>query len=209
MREGWPFSLGSASGKIYVDIDKLLLARISGLDVAGIYAAAYRVIDMASIPMVALLGASMPRVFRAGQHGIVSSTRYVLQILPVPLLYAGMIGITLFMLAGMLPWLLGTQYEDAESVLLWLAWLPLVSLPRSFMQHALVGADRQMQYALILAIGALINIGLNLLAIPTWGWKGAVAATYMTEFIMFSIQSLVFFRVRGIFGNKYPISRPH
>ena len=196
MREGWPYALGSASGKLYVDIDKLMLARISGLDVAGVYAAAYRVIDMASIPLAALLNASAPRVFRAGQKGIVASGRYVLKILPAPLLYAGAVGAAFFLLAGALPWLLGAQYENAVNALRWLAWLPLIGLPRSFMQHTLIGADKQMQYAFILTIGAMSNIGLNLMAIPAWGWRGAVGATYATELIMFCIQSAVYFHQR-------------
>ncbi len=196
IREGWPYALGVASGKIYVDIDKLMLASLAGLDIAGGYAAAYRFVDVGSIPLAALLGASLPRILRAGQNGVPALGRYIFRILPLPFCYAAALGTIFFTLSGVLPWLLGTQYEDAVDALRWLAWLPLIKLPRSFAQHALIAADRKMHYAYILTSGALMNITLNLWAIPNWSWNGAIASTYITELAMFSMQLMVLFFAR-------------
>ncbi|APZ43970.1 oligosaccharide flippase family protein [Acidihalobacter ferrooxydans] len=184
MRDGWPYALGSASGKVYVDIDKLMLARLGGLEAAGVYSAAYRFVDMAAIPLAGLYGASVARFFRAGEQGVGSAARYALKLLPVPLAYAALTGAVFFVSADLLPWLLGADYAGAAEALRWLAWLPLLSVPRDLLQQAFIGADRQHVFVLVMGCAALLNIVLNLWAIPRWGWQGAVGATYAAEFFM-------------------------
>src|SRR5260370_18699615 len=46
IREGFYFSASQTSQTIYNDIDKTMLARLSTLDAAGIYGAAFRLIDL-------------------------------------------------------------------------------------------------------------------------------------------------------------------
>ena len=194
MREGWPYSLGNASGKVYVDIDKLMLVRLAGLEAAGVYAAAYRIVDMAGIPLMSFLAVVAPRLFRAGRGGVFGSFRYALSVLPLPMAYAAAVSIGLYLLAGIVPWLLGPSFQLAVEALRWLAWLPLVALPRLLMQQVLIGADRQRIWAGILTAGALLNIVLNLWSIPRWGWRGAVGATYVSELGMMGLMLIVLVR---------------
>lgn len=196
MREGWPYAFGSASGKVYVDIDKLMLARLAGLDAAGLYAAAHRFVDMASIPLAALYGASTARFFRAGGQGMASAASYALRLLPVPLAYAVAVGVAFYGFADLLPWLLGAQYREAAVALRWLAWLPLVSVLRDVLHLAFIGADRQHVFVLVMSAGAAFNVILNLWAIPRWGWQGAVGATYAAELFMVAGQTALLARFR-------------
>ncbi|HAX95941.1 MAG TPA: hypothetical protein DCY35_05390, partial [Prolixibacteraceae bacterium] len=46
LREGLIFAFGGAALKLYADIDKTMLARLANLETAGLYSAAYRVMDM-------------------------------------------------------------------------------------------------------------------------------------------------------------------
>ncbi len=194
MREGWAFAVSGAALKLYADIDKTLLARLSTLEVAGAYSAAYRVTDMAMVPLHSLLGAAIPRVFRAGEQGVHHAGRYALRLLPLPLAYTAAIGGLFYFIAGGLPWVLGPSFAPAVEALRWLAWLPLISLPRLFLQTALIGSDRQGLLAVALGVGAALNILLNLWAIPRWGWQGAVGATYVTEIVMSGILTLFLLR---------------
>lgn len=201
--DGWPCALAGVSNKIYVDIDKLMLARLAGLDAAGAYSAAYRVVDMAAVPLMSLLAASAARSFRVGQAGGWASLCYALQLLPVPLVYAGIVGGAFYLLSEGLPRLLGAEYSAATEALRWLAWLPLVNLPRLLLHRALICADRQRWSAGILLMGALSNVAINCWAIPLWDWRGAVGATYASELAMICLQvtavGLVWKRgVRGV-----------
>ncbi|AOU98991.1 hypothetical protein BI364_14435 [Acidihalobacter yilgarnensis] len=181
MRRGAAYAVGGSSLKLYADADKIMLARLADLAAAGAYSAGYRVVDLVVIPLHALLMAGLPRFFKMGAAGKASMLKYGLRLLPVPLLYAVLAGVTLFWLAGWLPVIMGNQYQAAVDALKWLCWLPLVSLPRLLTQNLLIGADRERAAVAVLVAGAAVNILLNLWFIPLWNWKGAVLATYASE----------------------------
>lgn len=184
IRQGWAFSAGGAAQKIYVDVDKVMLARLASLEAAGIYSAAYRVVDMASVPLLSFFSAAAPRFFRAGQDGTRHVARFALRVLPIPMIYALGVGVTLYMLAGMLPLILGGGFASAADALRWLVWVPLLTTPRRFLQNAFGASGRQQVNVLVVVCGSVLNVGLNLWAIPAWGWRGAIGATYAAEFAM-------------------------
>ena len=191
---GLPFAFGGVALRLYADIDKTMLAYFTTLPIVGAYSAGYRLMDMATLPVNALLAAAMPRFFRAGQKKL----RHVLadgyRILPLPLVYVLLAGIGLYLGAGLLPYILGHHYVVSISILRWLAWLPLCALPRLFLQHLLIGGNRQKNVIIFLSIGAIVNISLNTVLIPDWGWRGAIAATYSTEMLMTFMMLLVLWK---------------
>lgn len=71
--EGCYFSVGLSAQTIYNDIDKTMLARLAVLEATGLYAAAYRLIDVAFVPVRSLLAASYARFFQRGAAGIKGS----------------------------------------------------------------------------------------------------------------------------------------
>ncbi|WP_448383848.1 oligosaccharide flippase family protein [Desulfosoma sp.] len=187
IRQGWPFTAGDATHKVYVDLDKVMLARLSTLEAAGSYSSAYRVVDMVAVPLFSFFTAAAPRFFRVGQEGLGSSFGYALRLLPFPMLYALTASIALFLSAEMMPWLLGPTYSPAVEALRWLAWLPLLITARLFMHTAFVASGRQRIGLAILLLGAVINFLVNLWAIPQRGFYGAVLATYAAELLMIGL----------------------
>ncbi len=191
LREGLPFAFGGVALKLYADIDKTMLASLTTLTVAGAYSAGYRLADMASLPIIALLTAAMPRFFRDGHTELRQVLLSGYRLLPMPFVYAVFIGLTLYIGADLLPYILGNHFTATISTLRWLAWFPLISLPRLFLQNLLIGGNRQQSVVAILSMGAIFNIALNSIAIPVWGWHGAVAATYTAEIIMALVMLLM------------------
>ncbi|MGH8547921.1 MAG: oligosaccharide flippase family protein [Methylococcales bacterium] len=189
VQESVPFSFWAVAEKLYIDADKVMLARLASLGTAGVYSASYRLVDLTFLPLYALLNVAVPRFFRAGQNGVQTALNYALGISLAPLAYAFAVGVFLYFAAPLLPELLGGDYADTVSVARWLAWLPLITLPRLFLQYALATSDQQRTGALCIIMGAVVNIGLNITWIPGWGWRGAAAATYAAELLM----SLVMF----------------
>ncbi len=183
-REGFFFALGGASHRAQADIDKALLARLDSPNAAGVYSAAYRFAELAMLPIHALLSASLARFFRAGENGAAASARYALSLLPVPVAYALLAGMALFLLSGALPWLLGPSFAESAEVVRWLAPLPLVMLVRYFLGTIAGVSGRQRLSALVHGSGAGLNALLNVLWIPLWGWRGAVLATFASEGLM-------------------------
>ena len=83
--EGSYFAVGLSAQSIYNDIDKTMLAKLSTLEATGFYAAAYRLLDMAFVPVRSLLASSYNRVFEAGKSGVRGSLTIAKTILPIML----------------------------------------------------------------------------------------------------------------------------
>jgi O-antigen/teichoic acid export membrane protein len=202
LREGLPFSFGGIALRLYADIDKTMLARLSTLEIAGVYSVAYRIVDIATLPLHAFLNTAQTRFFRAGHGGAKGVVSYALNVFPLPLIYCLLAGAFLCLSADLLPWCLGKEYDEAVSALRWLAWLPAASLIRLFAQMALLTSGHQKNAVWILIFGAITNIILNLWLIPIMHWHGAVIATYVAEGFMTAIMVGLFVLTkirRGVF----------
>src|SRR5260370_28609660 len=110
IREGFYFSASQTSQTIYNDIDKTMLARLSTLDAAGVYGAAYRLIDVSFVPVSAALWSAYPNFFRAGAKGICGSLAYAKPLMLRAVAYSGTIFVVLLLSSGIVPLVLGSEY---------------------------------------------------------------------------------------------------
>ena len=172
LREGFYFSTSLSAQTIYNDVDKTMLARLVTLDAAGIYAAAYRLIDMSFMPVRALLAAAYPSFFRRGSNGISGSLSFAMELLPRPLAYSAAVAACMALAAPLVPLILGPDYARTAEALRWLAVLPVLKTCHYFAADALTGADHQGLRTLVQVMVAGFNVLLNLWLIPTYSWRG-------------------------------------
>jgi O-antigen/teichoic acid export membrane protein len=191
MREGFHFSTSAASQSIYNDIDKTMLARLSTLDAAAIYAVAYRFVDAAMLPVSSLAAATYPEFFRRGVHGVTSSFAFAWTIIRRSVVYGLLIGVALFVAAGLVPGIMGREYENSTVALRWLCLLPPIKSVHAFLTDTLTGADYQWQRSMVQIIVAGFNIGLNLWIIRVYGWRGAAWSSVITDLLLAVLLSLV------------------
>lgn len=203
VRNSIPFSFSGIAEKLYSDGDKFMLARLASVGTAGLYSAGYRFVDLAYIPLHALMSTASARYFRAGQSGVADAVKFSLKIGPMPIFYGVAIGCLIFWCSPVLPLLLGSSYTDATSIARWLAWLPLVAAFRMLLHYPLATSGLQNAGMCALLIGASANIFLNFLWIPAWNWRGAVAATYAAE-VLIIISMLI--SIRRSWHLKHPDS---
>jgi O-antigen/teichoic acid export membrane protein len=181
LREGFYFSSGLSAQTIYNDIDKTMLARLGSLDATGIYAAAYRLIDVAFIPIRSLLAAAYPGFFRNGQHGIASSLAYARRLLPRAFAYSAAVAVGLLVAAPLVPRVLGAEYARTTEALRWLALLPLLKTFHYFAADSLTGAGHQGLRTLVQVLVALFNVAVNLWLIPVYSWRGAAWSSLASD----------------------------
>jgi O-antigen/teichoic acid export membrane protein len=177
LRLGFYFSIGLSSSLIYGDIDKALLARLASLSIAGIYTAAYRIASFAFVPVMALLTATYARFFKHGASGVRAATAFAKQLAPYAVSYSALAGAVIYMGAPLVPVALGDGYQPAVDVLRWLAPLPVLQAIAYLAGDVLTGSDRQGIRSLLQIAAAGLNVGLNLVLIPAYSWRGAVWAT--------------------------------
>jgi O-antigen/teichoic acid export membrane protein len=181
LREGFYLSSGLSAQTIYNDIDKTMLARLGSLGATGIYAAAYRLIDVAFVPVKSLLAAAYPGFFRNGQHGIASSLAYAKRLLPRALAYSAAVAVGLLVAAPLVPKVLGAEFARTTEALRWLALLPLLKTMHYFVADSLTGAGYQGLRTLVQVVVAVFNVVINLWLIPAYSWRGAAWSSLASD----------------------------
>ncbi|MGI8959265.1 MAG: flippase [Bryobacteraceae bacterium] len=182
--QGLYFSGGQSAQSIYNDVDKTMLARLATLDANGIYAAAYRLIDVAFVPVRSLLFAAYPGFFRYGEGNLEDTYRYARRLLRWPLIFSSVSFVALFVFAPIVPAILGSQYIRTVEALRWLSPLPLLKTAHYFFADALTGAGYQGLRMTIQIIVALFNVLLNLWIIPAYSWRGAAWSSLASDALL-------------------------
>jgi O-antigen/teichoic acid export membrane protein len=178
---GFQYAIGTSSMTIYNDIDKTLVARLQNTSVAGSYAAGYRVVGVAMTPIFSLLRASFVQFFRHGERGVIATSAYAMRLMPVALALGVAAGIGLYVSAPLAPAIFGPGFEDSVDVMRLLAILPIIKAAQNLLADALTGADRQGARSIIQIVVAVLNIGLNIWLIQLWSYRGAIAASLLSD----------------------------
>jgi O-antigen/teichoic acid export membrane protein len=185
VREGSYFSVSISAQTIYNDIDKTMLVRLSNTDAAGIYAAAYRLVDVTMVPIQSLLAAAYPRFFQHGSEGgAKATTQYARRFLPRVSLYGIVAVVALFVFSPALPWFLGPEYNRTVEALRWLAPLPLFKIFHRFFADALTGAGYQGVRTCTQVVVAVLNVLVNLWIIRWFSWRGAAWSSLLCDGVL-------------------------
>ena len=179
--QGIYFAIGESAYNINSDIDKTMLASMSTLEATGIYGAAYRLIQVGSIPIYAVLSASYPKFFQEGVKGVKGCLSLVKRLLPFVAIY-GVISLAGFLIfAPWITYILGDEYQNAIATLRWLAPIPIIGSIQLLLANTLTGAGFQKTRSAVQVVTAIGNVGLNFWLIPLYSWKGAVWATLSSD----------------------------
>jgi O-antigen/teichoic acid export membrane protein len=183
--EGLSFALSNSSYSIYNDFDKTMLASYGFVQAAGTYAAAYRIIEVATAPIRAIYSAAMPRIFEYGSAntggGIDKVMAFVRRLLKGTVLYALIAFLLLFLLAPYLPMVIGKSYAASVPAVRILALIPLLRCFHYAAGNAISGCTSQWYRTSAQLFAAALNLGLNLVLIPHYSWKGAAVASLITD----------------------------
>ena len=194
IKEGLPFAIWASSDKLYIDADKVMLARMTDLDVTGVYSAAHRLVDLFLLPIQSLISAATPLFFQEGGKGIRYSLSLSVQLIKIPIIYSLLVSVVIYLIADLIPFILGEGYKESVDIIRFLAWMPMIILPKIFLQSVLASTGLQKIGMLIIIAGAIVNIIINLLLIPDFSWIGAAIATYIAEISMSALMVIIIYQ---------------
>jgi O-antigen/teichoic acid export membrane protein len=181
LSEGFSFSLSSSSISIFDDIDKTFLVSLGQTYAAGIYSAAYRVVDVATAPLFGLYAAAMPHLFREGhksvKHAKAFSRRLMLRTVP----YGIAVAVVLYASAGLFPYVFGKSFAGSVTVVRWLCLMPLIRVLHYAWGSTITASASQWNRTATQVAAAGLNLLLNALLIPRWSWQGAAIASLLTD----------------------------
>jgi O-antigen/teichoic acid export membrane protein len=179
--EGVGYSFASSTTVLYNDVDKSMLSHY-GMNLAnGIYSMAYRVVDIASIPISAINAASISQFFQRGRSGVTPAAKLSYRLLKRAFPISMLLSVGMFGAAPLIPLVAGQGFAQSASALRWLCLIPVFRSVQTLSGAALTGAGFQRYRTLAQVAAAALNFGSNLWLIPAYGWRGAAWSSLATD----------------------------
>ena len=179
IRRGLPLLLAGFSVMLYVKSDQVMLKWLQGPEDVGQYSVAARVAESLYFLPTILAATFTPRLHSgAGNFETDPVLRQFYR-------FAWMLGVgislaTIIFVSPMIPLVFGTDFLPAQKLLIWLA-------PAAFSVSTGCASGAWLNvngYQKLVAkrsiVGALANVSLNALLIPSMGSKGAAIATFIS-----------------------------
>lgn len=195
----FPLMLNGLIINILFKSDGILLGAFRGDTELGLYNSAYKFIDalliipstltIALFPLFSVYGAdkkeNLLRVYREGLR--------LLLIIALPI-SAG----TLFIAYDLISFLGGPDYLPGGAIALQiLIWFLPFSYINGLTQYVLIAVDKQRSITWAVVAAAVVNIGLNLVFIPLFGYQASAAITIVTELVLLVPFSWIMWRALG------------
>ena len=190
IKKTMPFALMVLLMSIYMRTDAVMLERLlpDGAYQAGVYAQGYRLLEAVNMFAMLIAVLLLPIYSRmlVKKESIEEITRFSYGLVLAPALIVA-VGISFYsedVLA-----LLYTEQNDMSSSVLSLLMFSIIPISTTYVFGTLLTANNNLKHInLMAAMGILVNIGLNLLLIPTMKAEGAALASVITQFSVAFLQ---------------------
>jgi O-antigen/teichoic acid export membrane protein len=182
-RAGTPVAFRRAVGQLTFRVDALLLGVMRSASEVGWYGTVYTLMDgVVMLPSIVTgsLGPTLSANFAEGQREVVSRLyqRGLKYLLHVGIFLAAVFAVLADVVVVEL---YGAEYAPAAAALRILAVSVVFIFVRRHATEVLDNVDLRSATAWIFGAGLLMNVVLNLLLIPRYGYLGAAAATVVSE----------------------------
>jgi len=184
LKDSWPLMLSGIAISIYMKIDQVMIKNMLDTKAVGNYAVAVRLSEIWYFIPMAITSSVFPAIINAKK---ISEKLYYERLQKLYNLMTWLaIGIALpitFLANDIIRLLFGSQYQSAASVLKIYVWVGLSVFLGVASGKYLIVENYTKIYFLKNFIGAILNIGLNIILIPIYGINGAAIATMFSYFI--------------------------
>jgi O-antigen/teichoic acid export membrane protein len=202
--EAVPFGLVSVFVIIYFKIDSVMLGIMKTQKIVGYYNASYRIIDV----FTALFPSIIFSVVYPKMSAYIELPEKLKGIYIVSFKISLIIGlivslITVFFAHYFIIFIYGSGYHGGINSLKILVWAFFFICISSITSGLISSINKQRLVTVTAGIGAVINISLNFLLIPSFSLNGAAFATVITELVMFLIYFT--YAIKFLKFNKFDV----
>lgn len=203
LREGASYAAMNLVAANPSELDKIIAVRAVGSHDAGVYAATSRVMAAAVTPVLAMLLASQPRLFRHSHEPTREGHRLIYLILMLALAWGTVSGVMLALCSPLLPRLFGESFAGTAKLMPWLAAVaPFLSL-RLAAGTILVARGRPSERIGFELCGVLTLIVSMLVLTPHYGIRGLAMALVIAELSM-TVIGWWLVRLHMVLSSKTP-----
>ncbi len=184
LSDSWPLIISGLLVNVYLRVDQVMLAWFRGDVELGIYSGAVRIAEVFPIVPNTIVAALLPTIIAARAAG---PQRYAQQLrqlygLVAALGYAFALPVTL-LAAPLTTLLLGPAYTDAAPSLVVLTWASLFGSLGVARSSFLTAENYTRLHLATVALGCVVNVGLNWVLIPPLGGTGAAIASLVAYWL--------------------------
>lgn len=203
LKDSWPLILSGLAIAIYMKIDQIMIGQIIGDEEVGIYSAAVRISEIwYFIPMV-ITASVFPAIIEAKKK---SEALYYERLQKLYNLLVWMaIAVALpmtFLSHWVIKFLFGQAYAQAGTVLSIHIWTAVFVFLGVACSNWFLIENRQILSLQRTLLGAVVNVGLNLILIPNFGIIGAAYATVVSRIICDLLYDFIQKETRPMFWMK-------
>lgn len=192
LRKALPVAVTMVFTTVYFKIDIVMLS-MYGVDNhrIGLYSAAVKLLEILNVIPAIFIGGIFPIMAsftenrKAELKTIFRKVFQVLVIIVIPVTV-----ITTILSRDIITIIYGSEYSDSADALSILIWTSAFIFPNFILSSLIVIADRQSLNAVFSAFCLGLNVILNLLLIPLYGFIGAGMATVATDGLLFILATV-------------------
>ena len=201
LKDSWPLILSSVMVTLYVKIDQVMLGNMSNIKAVGNYAAAIRFSEVWYFIPIIICSSLFPYILQAKQRNQEEYYRRLQQLYDFMIWLSLLIGLFVTFSAGFLvDKLLGSEFRESATILVLHIWaVPFVFLGVARNQWLMAENLTKFSFASTV-LGAISNILLNLVLIPTYSGVGAAIATLISYAISGYWSSIFYPPLHRTFG---------
>lgn len=181
---GLPFSVNSVNEGLVDASDRWLLTRFDHKADAGLYGLGARIVQFGYLPLRILMRTHDAELFAAGKDGVRSALTVTKRMIKPGMAVATLVTVGFLVLAPVVPWVAGAEYEEALQVIRLLALLPMIRMVQYLSGNTLSAADRQRWRMMATGAAMVVNLGLNLWLLRDGDWRTAVYTTFVSEVLL-------------------------
>lgn len=181
------FLLVPLSQNINDNADKVILSAMQPAAVVGSYGLAYRIVLVVLLPIQALQTLFVGEYFQAGAQGVISANKVARERLLPNLILACIASLGLFICAPLVPRVFGTQFPELVLTIRFLSLLPMLKACQLTFGNVLSASRYQRTRVIVQLVVAASSIGLTVVLVPFWGWRGAVIGSLLADALLVAL----------------------
>jgi O-antigen/teichoic acid export membrane protein len=194
MRDSWPLIFAGMVVTVYMKIDQVMLKEMLDVKAVGVYSAAVKLCEAWYFVPSVITASLFPVIISSKQKSDTLYEQRMQKLYDLMVWVSVTVAIpTTFLADWVIIILYGNDFEASVTVLQIYIWAGVFTFLGVASFKWLVTENLQQYSFYVLAIGAVINIGSNLLLIPIYGINGAAVATFISYGVG-SYAGLAFFK---------------
>jgi O-antigen/teichoic acid export membrane protein len=207
--DSWPLMLSGMAIMVYMKIDQIMLGQMLGDKAVGIYSAATRISEVWYFIPTVVVASVFPSILVAKKQSeeLYQARTQRLYDLMVWMSVAIALPMT-FLAEPIVTLLYGYEFKESSLVLAIHIWTSLFVFLGVASSQWLIAENLQILSLQRTALGAITNIGLNLLLIPSDGAVGAAIATLIAQIVAAFLFDILQKKTRKMFCMKLKAFNP-